>query len=202
MLKGIVFFIIIARLLTGAGIFYFARKHWLQKYFLVLFISGFFSDFLDGFLCRLSYGIPRVMGILDGWADTVLFLASFYYLTINYPNIMWRKRKAFCFLIILFLISNFYCFVKFGRPTSYHTYSAKLWGLTIFLFVIEVAVFQKGVIFPLVLIAGLLNSLEEISITYTLPYWKNNITSFRQAQAVARKFQIKKRDYENEFYRP
>lgn len=173
--------LVIMRLFIGICIFTFTKNKNFRKMFLTCFIVGFFSDFLDGFICRRVGHIPRIVGVLDGYADVTLYMSTLYFLLNNYSDALRRYRFYLFCLVCLFLTSWLFCYLKFGRLTSYHPYSAKLWGISIFLFVIEICIFKKSVLFPLLIIFGMLNNLEEIAITHVLPYYKVGVSSIKTA---------------------
>lgn len=177
--------LIIMRFLFGFIIFAYGKEKSFQKFFLIFFVIGFFSDFLDGFIGRKVGHIPRFVEVLDGYSDVTLYLSTFYFLLNNYPNAL-RKYRYYLFgLIGFFLVSWLFCFLKFGKLTSYHPYSAKLWGISIFLFAVEINIFKKSIFFPFLIIFGLLNIFEEISITYVMPYYKVGVSSIKEAVKLA-----------------
>ena len=187
-LRNLPLALVIMRFALGVFIFIFAKNRFFRRFFLIFFIVGFFSDFLDGFICRKVGHIPRIVGVLDGYADVTLYISTLYFLLKNYSNEL-RKYRYYIFgLIGVVLISWLFCFLKFGRLTSYHPYSAKLWGISMFLFVVEIYIFKKSILFPLLIIFGLLNNLEEIGITYVMPYYKVGVSSIKAAIEYANEY--------------
>lgn len=178
--------LILSRFFIGISIFLFAKNKTFRKYFPIFFILGFVADFLD---CKLGF-VPFSIGILDGYADIILYLSSIYFLWSNYPEALRKWRYYIIGLVGLFLLSWLFCLLKFGKLTCYHPYSAKLWGASIFLVIIEIAIFHRSVLFPLVIIFGLLNNLEEISITYVMPYYKIGVRSLNSAIKLKREYKM------------
>ena len=190
--------LVIMRFLIGVIIFAYAKNKSFQKFFLAFFIVGFFSDFLDGFIARRVGHIPRIVGVLDGYADITLYISTLYFLLKNYSDSL-RKYRYYVFgLIGLILISWLFCYLKFGKLTSYHPYSAKLFGISIFLFVAGIYILKKGIFFPLLIIFGLLNISEEIAITYVMPYYRVSISSIKEAIKLADAYNTKHKDMKYE----
>ena len=184
MFKNLGSILILCRFFVGISIFLFAKNKSFRKFFPVVFILGFVADFLD---CKLG-AIPLSMGILDGYADIILYLSSIYFLWRNYPDALRKWRYFIVGLMGLFLLSWLFCFLKFGRLTCYHPFSAKLWGASIFIVIIEIATTRKSILFPLIIIFGLFNNLEEISITYVMPYYKIGVRNINDAIRLAREY--------------
>jgi CDP-diacylglycerol--glycerol-3-phosphate 3-phosphatidyltransferase len=71
---------------------------------------------------------------------------------------------------------------KYGQPASYHTYSAKTWGVT--LFVATIALFgfgYGGLTLFLAIAVGIIHTLEEIAMTLILPQWTHDVLSIVHA---------------------
>jgi hypothetical protein len=72
--------------------------------------------------------------------------------------------------------------VKYGQPASYHTYSAKAWGVTLFVATISLFGFGYGGLTLLVAIAvGIIHTTEEIAMTLILPKWTHDVLSILHA---------------------
>ena len=71
---------------------------------------------------------------------------------------------------------------KYGQPASYHTYSAKAWGLS--LFVATIALFgfgYGGLTLSLAIAVGIIHTAEEIAMTLILPEWTHDVLSILHA---------------------
>jgi hypothetical protein len=71
---------------------------------------------------------------------------------------------------------------KYGQPASYHTYSAKAWGVT--LFVATIALFgfgYGGLTLSLAIAVGIIHTVEEIAMTLILPKWTHDVLSIVHA---------------------
>lgn len=72
--------------------------------------------------------------------------------------------------------------VKYGKPASYHTYSAKFWVITLFIAIICLFGFNyAGVTLWITCIAGKIYSIEEIAMTLILPVWKHHVLNIFHA---------------------
>lgn len=194
--------LIVMRLLLGITIIIFTKNKSFKKYFLPVFILGFSLDFLDGFLGRHFTSthfikLPLNGTILDGYADISLYASSLYFLWVNYREILRKYRYYILILICLQLFSWGYCFIKFGKLTSYHPYSAKVWGFFMFFVIIQLILYKRSNLFLLMFICGLFNNLEEISITYIMPYYKVGVSSIGNAIKLRDSYNAQKKEMTN-----
>lgn len=77
--------------------------------------------------------------------------------------------------------------VNFRRVTNYHAYSAKLFGLSLFLAL--VALFASGgadALWLLVILTGTLCMTEEMAMTLILPRWTFDVSGVREALRMRR----------------
>lgn len=183
--------LILFRFFTGAIFVLFASNKRLSRYFIPLFAIGFFTDFMDGFISRRVTGIPWIVGRLDGYADTTLYISSLYYLWINHHGLIKKYLYPILGMIGAMLLSWLFCYIKFGRLTSYHGYSAKLWGVSIFLAVMWICLFKKSYMIPAMIFFGMINIIDEISITHVMPYWRPGVSSIHMAIRLADDYKAK-----------
>ena len=75
---------------------------------------------------------------------------------------------------------------KYGQPASYHTYSAKAWGVS--LFVATIALFgfgYGGFTLNLAIAVGIIHTVEEIAMMLILPKWTHDVLSIVHALSTA-----------------
>ena len=86
--------------------------------------------------------------------------------------------------ILIQLGSYTYDLVLYGRITSLHAYSAKVWGFTLYLASAGLLAFHSGSLIWLCLAAGLVSFLDALAIKLTLPGWQHDIHSFVHARRI------------------
>jgi phosphatidylglycerophosphate synthase len=148
-----------------------------SPWFLMGYILAILSDIFDGILARRwQVSTPRLRQA-DSWADIWLFICLALCTWLVYPQVI----MAFQLPLIIALAAQFTLFtislIKFHKFPSFHTYTAKAWGLM--LLVATIALFGFGYINTLwlAIAACLLNTLEEIIMTLILPKWQCDILS-------------------------
>lgn len=80
--------------------------------------------------------------------------------------------------------------MKFGKPTSYHTYLAKTWGLVLAITVIMSfathAMLALRIAWWIALALGVLYCLEGLAISIIMPRWQHDLKTLWRALTVRR----------------
>lgn len=149
--------------------------------FMLGYIVAFLSDIFDGIIAR-RLGVSTVkLRQADSWADISLYLCLAISAWLLYPEVIISfgipLLVGIAFQLILFAVS----LVKFGKLPSFHTYTAKAWGIS--LFVAVIGLFGYGWTAGLWGAIGLciVNSIEEIVMTLILPQWTHDVLSLFHA---------------------
>lgn len=156
--------------------------------FILGYIAAFFSDIFDGIIAR-KLGVSTVqLRQADSWADISLYVCIAVSTWLIYPKVILSLAMpllvAIAFQLTLFAVS----LVKFGQLPSFHTYTAKIWGISLFIAVI--GLFGYGWIGGLWGAIGLciINSIEEIVMTLILPQWEHDVLSLIHALKLRNAF--------------
>lgn len=137
----------------------------LTPWFLVGYVAAFLSDIFDGVIARRLGVSTTGLRAADSWADVTLYVCLAAAWRVH-PEILVAFRWPLLSVVAAQLLWWVVNLVKYGKPASYHTYSAKLWGLT--LFGASIALFgfgQGGVALWAAVGVGLVHTVEEIVIT-------------------------------------
>ncbi|MBI1846267.1 MAG: CDP-alcohol phosphatidyltransferase family protein [Candidatus Rokubacteria bacterium] len=150
--------------------------------FVVLFLAAFLSDVLDGVIARrlgvASAGLRRA----DSLADLVLYACVFASAWLVHRDVVLAFRWPLAAVVATLLAAYAVSLIKFGRPPSYHAYSAKAWGLL--LGVATVALFgfgYAGLALWGAILGGVVNNLEDVAITLVLPRGAHDIPTLAAA---------------------
>ncbi|CDN14341.1 hypothetical protein RintRC_2774 [Richelia intracellularis] len=94
-------------------------------------IFAFLSDIFDGIIARrLGVSTPQLRQA-DSWADVCLYLCIATSTYLVHPQTLITYRLPLLIVIIVQIIWWIVNLIKYRKPASYHTYSAKLWGITL-----------------------------------------------------------------------
>ena len=146
-------------------------------YFKWLIGIAFFTDMLDGFLARKLKASSELGAKLDSIGDDLTILAGLVGMVIHSPDFILEQIFLIGLMLGLFVIEMIYAVKKYGKPSSLHTYLAKLAALCQGFFFISFFFFEEPLywLFYTTVAVTLADLLEEIVIVYLLPKWKTNV---------------------------
>lgn len=151
-------------------------------WFIVGYVAAFFSDIFDGVIARRLGTSSASLRQADSWADVCLYLCIAASTWLAHRDVVIDFSVPLLMVVFAQLVWWAVNLVKFGKPASYHTYSAKFWGITLFVAVVALFGFDyAGVTLWLAIIVGIIHTLEEIVMTLVLPIWTHDVLSIFHA---------------------
>jgi phosphatidylglycerophosphate synthase len=155
--------------------------------FVGLYVVAVLSDIFDGVIARRLNISTAALRSADSWADRWL------YVCVAIAAWVAHKETILAFQVPLLTVLGLQGLwwmvnlVKYGKPACYHTYSAKLWGLS--LLVAAIALFGTGyggITLWIAVLLGCVHTVEEIAITVMLPTWHHDVLSLAHALRLRR----------------
>ncbi|MCP5095356.1 MAG: hypothetical protein GY943_07385 [Chloroflexi bacterium] len=179
--KGLIFL----RAVLGPVMLIGAWLQWPGWLFLTLLIIAILSDYFDGV-------IARRIGIADAWlrradsfVDTLFFLFVLVATAVRFPqtdNLFFFGIAAIFPLIVIRLVVDT---IKYKKPTAYHMWSAKLWGITLLLGFSEIFMSEHvGILFAIAVGVGAFTNIEGLAASFVLPVWKHDVPTIFHARAI------------------
>jgi phosphatidylglycerophosphate synthase len=153
-----------------------------DAWFIVGFVAAFLSDIFDGVIARRLGVSTASLRKADSWADVCLYLCVGISAFLVHSDVVIAFSNPLNAVVGIQLIWWIVNLAKYGQPASYHTYSAKAWGVT--LFVATIALFSfgyGGLTLSLAIAVGIIHTLEEIAMTLILPQWTHDVLSIIHA---------------------
>jgi len=154
--------------------------------FMALLAVAFLTDLLDGMAARLTGQVSEFGATLDSWADVIIYLTIAVGCWWLWPDVVQREFIYVSMIVASCLLPAIVGFGKFGRFTSYHTWSVKFaaaaMGLTLYV------LFFGGPAWPFRIAAVLClgAAIEEIIITILLPKPASDVRSLWDVIHAAR----------------
>jgi phosphatidylglycerophosphate synthase len=187
-LKFIPTALIIFRILVSPLLLWDAIDGKVTTWFIVGFVAAFLSDIFDGIIARRLGVSNAQLRQGDSIADVCLYTCIAASAWLVHQDTVGAFRLPLLmgiFAQLLWLIVNL---VKYGKPASYHTYSAKFWGITLFIATIALFGFDyAGITLWLSCIVCVIHSIEEIVMTLILPVWTHDVLSVFHALKLQNK---------------
>lgn len=156
-------------------------------WFIICYITAFGSDIFDGVIARRLGVSNAKLRQADSWADVTLYVCIATSAWLAYKEFLIANKFPLLMVIFAQLTWWIVNLVKYGKPASYHTYSAKIWGITLLVAIVALFGFDRAQI-PLWVscIVGTVHSLEEIAMTLILPTWTHDVLSIFHALQLRR----------------
>jgi CDP-diacylglycerol--glycerol-3-phosphate 3-phosphatidyltransferase len=150
-------------------------------------VAALVSDIYDGVLARRWRCDTAGVRLFDSMADTVFYLCTAAALWVSEPQ-LWRSYGGLLVVLLVMEAVRFaFDFVKFGKPASYHSYLAKMWGLVMAVAVIGVfALDRSNVLVPAALVLGILCNVEGMAMSAMMPVWRKDVKTLVEAWRIRR----------------
>lgn len=138
---------------------------------------SFFTDLIDGPLARTFKVESKSGSFYDSIGDDLTILAGVIGMLVFKTDFIHEQLLIFLVLFGLFLIQLILALVRYGKISSYHTYSAKAAAILqgsfmILLFLLPDPVYP---LFYLAAIFTLADLLEEILLVFLVKEWERNV---------------------------
>jgi phosphatidylglycerophosphate synthase len=182
MLNSLPLALVISRFLAAPLLLWDAWDGKTSVWFPVIYIWAFLSDIFDGIIARKLGVSTAQLRQADSWADVCLYLGVAASVWLTHRDLIIALQIPLLAVISTQLLWWIVNLAKYGKPASYHTYSAKLWGIS--LFVATIAIFssnQAEIALWCAIVIGIVHTVEEIAITFILPTWQHDVLSIFHA---------------------
>ncbi len=145
--------------------------------FILGYIIAVLSDIFDGIIARRLGVSTERLRQADSWADICLYLCIAASVCLVHPQVISDFQLPLIVAIIAQLALFATSLIKFGKFPSFHTYTAKIWGLTLLTATVGLFGFNYANIWWLAIGMCIVNSIEEIVMTLILPAWHCDVLS-------------------------
>jgi len=175
----------------GPYLIFDAQDGQISRWFLLAFTFGVISDVLDGeILRRFNLSNPKLRS-LDSTTDAVFYMSVIVSMWFVHPALIQLYIVPLTILLFTQTISWLFCLLKFGKTTSYHSYLAKFWGISLFVGTIGFFLPQPNIaLFLFAITVGIISNIEDMIITATMPYWKCDILHIQSAKLLRKNHKV------------
>jgi phosphatidylglycerophosphate synthase len=138
---------------------------------------SFFTDLIDGWLARRYNVISKFGARLDSLADDLTVVAGIIGMVVIKPEFFKQHWAFLLILLALFIIQSVLALIRYGKFTSFHTYSAKCAALMqgSFLILLFFLPQPPEILFYIAFAVTAIDLVEEIILVMILPEWKANV---------------------------
>ncbi|MEP1093871.1 MAG: CDP-alcohol phosphatidyltransferase family protein [Cyclobacteriaceae bacterium] len=144
--------------------------------FAILLLASFLSDALDGFLARRMNVVTQRGAQLDSIGDAVTFTVGLVGMVKFETDFVSEQLALLLFAFGFYILQLGLAYWRYGMPSSFHTYLAKL--SAVFQGVFMLWLFFVGIeywLFYTVVALSILETIEEIWLIILFPKWRANV---------------------------
>ncbi|RZM78826.1 CDP-alcohol phosphatidyltransferase family protein [Leptolyngbya iicbica] len=149
--------------------------------FVVGYVIAVLSDIFDGIIARRLGVSTERLRIADSWADISLYVCIAFSVWLVFPQTLSTFQMPLLVAVAAQLSLFAINLIKFQKLPSLHTYTAKIWGLTLLVATVGLFGFGNDQLVWLAIALCLINSVEEILMTLILPEWQCDVLSLAAA---------------------
>lgn len=174
--------LVFSRLLAGPVLLWAALAGAGGFWLVGILVYVFLSDVFDGVLARRLQVVTARLRVADSWVDTLFYACV--------ALAVWHLHRALLapflgpLLVVLGLMGVNWgvAMLRFRRPLSFHAYSSKLWGLSLFAASVALLGFSYAGWFLWAAVAvGIAGHLEGFAMTLILPRWAHDVSGIPAA---------------------
>ena len=151
-----------------------------------LYIAAVLSDIYDGVIARKLGVVTLRLRLADGCADIWLFVCLGMGLWFGYRSWILPLAWPFGTAMVLQIASWVFCFGKFRKITSYHSFLAKLTGLVLLLGILALLFAETPVPLMIALWVFVVSLIEEIAMTAMLQHYHHDVWNLAAAWRLRR----------------
>lgn len=153
--------------------------------FVAILIAAILSDIFDGVIARRVGVATALLRRFDSQTDLVFWLSATAATLALHPDLV--RRHAAEFMILITIEAGCYAVSvrRFGREACTHAFSAKAYGLGLFIgFTAMLGFGVGGPPVHLMFALGLLSGLDVLAILLLLPDWGHDVPSSYHAWLI------------------
>lgn len=141
-----------------------------------ILIPALLTDIADGLVARVFHLESRLGAMLDTLADTGLLFVALYGVWVFHPEVLHEHAWLCGTAVALWVLEDLAALARYRRLSSFHTYSSKIVGNLLGVFVgwLFLFGFEPWLLY---LAAGgsIVASLEELALIMLLPRWRADV---------------------------
>ncbi|HZP81963.1 MAG TPA: CDP-alcohol phosphatidyltransferase family protein [Chthonomonadaceae bacterium] len=188
MIRRLPALLIALRALLGPTVWLFACDRAARPYIVAALTIALLSDVFDGVLARRLGLATERLRVADSRADAFYYLCVALAVCRAAPELLRPYAGPLLAVLSLQLLSYTIDLLKYRRIVSYHAYSAKIWGVSLFFAAVALLGFHSaGVFLWLAILCGFLSNIEGLAMKCVLPTWTHDVSGLAAALRLRRR---------------
>jgi CDP-diacylglycerol--glycerol-3-phosphate 3-phosphatidyltransferase len=154
----------------------------------VLLLISFLTDAVDGFLARKMNIVTQRGAQLDSIGDAVTFIIALGAVIKFETNFLLNHLVLIGIAFGLYIFQLFLAYWRYGMPSSFHTYLAKLTVVVQAFFLVYLCLFDVNLwLFYTAIILSIIEAIEEIILIFLFSKWVANVKGIFWALKIKNK---------------
>jgi len=147
-----------------------------------LLLISYSTDAIDGYLARkLKITSPRGSQ-LDSFGDQITLIIGLIGLSFFETAFIKANLIIIIIAFVPYIIQMIIAYLKYGKATAFHTYLAKLSAVLQSIFILWSLFFNPEIVlFYVMIVVGILETIEEISLIFMYDNWASDVKSIYHA---------------------
>ena len=147
-----------------------------REIFTWFLLISYSTDAIDGFLARRLKITSARGSQLDSIGDQITLVAGLIGLLVFENEFMMTNYVLILIAFVPYILQMILAFYKYGKATAFHTYLAKSSAVLQGVFILFTLFFAPVYwLFYLMIIIGVLETIEEITLIYMYDKWVDNV---------------------------
>jgi phosphatidylglycerophosphate synthase len=144
---------------------------------ITVLLVAMLSDIFDGVIARRLGIATEGLRVLDSRADAWFFLCVGLAAWLPVPKIVLAYATPIVAEVVIQAATYAYDLIRYGRLTSLHAYSAKVWGFSLYVAAASLLAFHNGAFIWIAFAFGIVSVFDAMIIKLILPGWRHDILS-------------------------
>jgi phosphatidylglycerophosphate synthase len=155
-------------------------------------LVSYLTDSIDGYLAR-KLKITSARGSqLDSFGDQVTLIVGLLGLYYFESDFIQKNLILIVIVFVPYLVQMLIAYLKYGKATAFHTYLAKISAVLQAIFILWALFFSpEYVLFYIMILIGLLETIEEISLIFIYDNWTSDVKGLYWSYRDKRRFKKK-----------
>lgn len=147
-----------------------------RQLFTWFLLISYSTDAIDGFLARRLKITSARGSQLDSFGDQITLVVGLIGLLVFENEFMMANYILILIAFVPYILQMILAFHKYGKATAFHTYLAKSSALIQGVFILITLFFAPLYwLFYLMIVIGVLETIEEITLIYMYDKWVDNV---------------------------
>lgn len=147
-----------------------------QPAFTWLITVAFFTDLIDGVIARRMHQVSKLGSKLDSVGDSLTIVTGLIGLSVFRFELVQQYWIEIVIVVTLHFIQLLLSLWRYGKISSFHTWSAKTAALAVGVFILVTLHYEFiPWLFYLSLILLIIDGIEDSILVFLLPKWENDV---------------------------